>query len=109
MGIVPSGCVTFVSQLYTGGISLKEITKQSGILALLERGDNVMADRGFVINGLLEHLECTLNIPPFLNNQGQFSEDQVKETQEIANLRIHVERAISRIKMFKSYKIMISN
>ena len=95
--------------MYTGGISDKEITKQSGIFALLERGDNVMADRGFLINGLLEHLECTLNIPPFLNNQGQFSEDQVKETQEIANLRIHVERAISRIKMFKPYKIMISN
>ena len=41
------------------------------------------------------------NIPPFPNNQGQFSLDQVKETQEIANLRIHVERAISRIETFK--------
>ena len=36
-----------------------------------------------------------------INDQGQFSEDQVKETQEIANLRIHVERAISRIKKYK--------
>ena len=101
LGIAPSGSVTFVSQLYTGGISDKEITKHSGILTLLERGDNVMADRGFVINDLIEPLGCTLNIPPFVNNQGQFSEDQVKETQEIANLRIHVERAISRIKTFK--------
>ena len=99
--IAPSGSVTFVSQLYTGGISDKEITKQSGILTLLERGDNVMADRGFVLSDLLEPLGCTLNIRPFLNNQGQFSEDQVKETQEIANLRIQVERAISRIKTFK--------
>ena len=93
-GIVPSGCVTFVSQLYSGGISDKEIT-------LLERRDDVMADRGFVMNDQLEPLGGTLNIPPFLNNQGQFSEDQVKEPQEIANLRIHVERAISRIKTFK--------
>ena len=91
---MPSGCVTFVSQLYSGGISDKEIT-------LLERRDNVIADRGFVRNDQLEPLGCTLNIPPFLNNQGQFSEDQVKEHQEIANLRIHVERAISRIKTFK--------
>ena len=60
-----------------------------------------MADRGFVINDLLEPLGCTLNIPPFLNNQRQFSENPVKETQEMANLRIHVERAISRIKTFK--------
>ena len=101
LAIAPSGSVTFVSQLYTGGISDKEITKQSGILTLLERGDNVMADRGFVLNDLLEPLGCTLNIPPFLSNQGQFSEDPVKETQEIANLRIHVERAITRIKTFK--------
>ena len=28
-----------------------------------------MADRGFVINDFLEPLGCTLNIPPFLNNQ----------------------------------------
>ena len=60
-----------------------------------------MADRGFVINDLLEPLGCTLNIPPFLNDQGQFTEDQVKETQEIANVRILVEREISRIKTFK--------
>jgi len=100
VGIAPSGSVTFVSQLYTGGIS-DEITKQSKVLTLLERGDNVMADRGFVIEDLLQPLGCTLNIPPFLNNQGQFSEDQVKQTQEIAIARIHVERAISRIKLFK--------
>jgi len=50
LGIAPSGSVKFVSQLYTGGISDKEIIKQYGILILLERGDNVMADSGFVIN-----------------------------------------------------------
>lgn len=55
-------------------LSDKEITKQSGILTLLERRDNVMADRGFVINDLPEPLGGTHNIPPFLNtgNLGQF-------------------------------------
>ena len=53
MGIAPSSSVMFVSQLYTGGISDKEITKQSEILTLLDRGDNVMTDRGFEINDLL--------------------------------------------------------
>ena len=60
-----------------------------------------MADRDFAINDLLECLGCTRNIPPFLNNQGQFLEDKVKEIQEMANLRIHVERMKSRIKTFK--------
>jgi hypothetical protein len=62
-----------------------EANQQSGILTLLERGDNVMANRSFVINALLEPLGCTLNIPHFLNNQGQFSKDPVKETQKITN------------------------
>lgn len=62
LGIAPSGSVTFVSQLYTGGISDKKRAKQSGILSLLEREDNVVADRGFVINDLLEPLGCTPNI-----------------------------------------------
>ena len=53
------------------------------------------------MNGQLEPLGRTLNFPPFLDNQGQFLEDQVKGPQEIANLRIHVERAISRVKTFK--------
>ena len=64
-----------------------------------------MAARDFAINDLLECLGCTRNIPPFLNNQGQFLEDKVKEIQEMANLRIHVERMKSRIKTFKSYKM----
>ena len=49
----------------------------------------------------LEPQEFTLNIPPFLNNQGEFSEDQVTKTQEFENLKIHVVRAMSRIKTCK--------
>jgi len=35
VGISPSGAITFVSSLYSGSISDKELTRQSGILALL--------------------------------------------------------------------------
>ena len=38
VGITPSGSVSFVSVLYTGSISDKEIIKKSGILDLLEKG-----------------------------------------------------------------------
>ena len=49
IGISPHGPITFVSSLYTGAISDKEITICSGILDLVEAGDSVMADKGFDI------------------------------------------------------------
>ncbi|XP_056123115.1 uncharacterized protein LOC130101424 [Rhinichthys klamathensis goyatoka] len=52
VGVAPCGAMTFISQLYTGSISDKEITKKSGILDLLEPGDEVMADKGFTIDDL---------------------------------------------------------
>ena len=101
LGIAPSGAPVFISDLNTGSISDKDITKQSGILTLLEKGDDCMADNGFNIKDLLEPIEVTLNIPPFLSDKGQFNAEEVENTQSIANVRIHVERAISRIKMYK--------
>ena len=53
IGITPCGAICFVSTLYTGGISDKEITRCSGILDLLEAGESVMADKGFDIGNML--------------------------------------------------------
>jgi len=49
VGISPSGSITFVSSLYSGAISDKKLTRHSGILEMLEKGDSVMADRGLDI------------------------------------------------------------
>jgi len=59
LGIAPSGAPVFISDLYTGSISGKEVTKQSGILELLEKGDDCMADKGFNIKDLLEPIGMT--------------------------------------------------
>ncbi|XP_048105422.1 uncharacterized protein LOC125298638 isoform X2 [Alosa alosa] len=98
IGVCPSGEKTFVSSLYEGSISDKQITKQSGILSLLEEGDEVMADKGFLIGDLLSPINASLVVPPFLNQRRQFTREEVTTTQQIARLRIHVERAIGRIK-----------
>jgi hypothetical protein len=39
VGISPDGVITFVSSLFPGCISDKELTRRSGILDLLEPGD----------------------------------------------------------------------
>ena len=97
MGIAPDRAITFVSAIYTGSISDKEITRVSGILDLLKPGETVMADKGFDIGDMLRDKGISLNLPPFLHYSGQFSAQQIQETKQIAKLRIHVERAIQRI------------
>ena len=58
-----------------------------------------MADRGFEIGDDLQ-LGVVLNIPPFLGEQKQFSEQDEIKTRRIAIRRIHVELAIQRLKSF---------
>ena len=100
MGITPDGTVYYVSSLYGGTASDKFIVQDSGVLDLLEPGDNMMADRGFEIEVNLNRRGATLNIPPFRNQHFQLSCEQVEATRRIAEVRIHVERAIQRIKTF---------
>lgn len=100
IGIAPSGAVTFVSNLYPGSVSDKHITKVSGIMDLLEEGDEVMADKGFPIEDLLSEKRCKLVIPHFLSKKRQFSRNETSQNENIANLRVHVERAIRRCKEY---------
>ena len=88
LGIAPSGAPVFISDLYTGSISDKEVTKQSGILELymLEKGDDCMADKGFNIKDLLEPIGMTLNIPPFLSDKAQFNEEEAEHIQSVASV-----------------------
>ena len=87
IGISPGGAVTFVSQLYTGSISDREIVIRSGFLKLpFQNNDSVMADKGFTIDDVLP-IGVSLNIPPFLG--------------------IHVERAINKIKNFHIWDSVI--
>ena len=70
--------VSFVSDLWTGAVSDKQIVIRSGILEVCEKGDAVMADKGFFISDLTTPLEIELIIPP----QGRPSKTSyLRETQ----------------------------
>ena len=57
-----------------------------------------MADQGYTIEDVLTPLGVQLNIPPFLGGRQQLAASEVVDTQQIASIRIHVERAIRRVK-----------
>ena len=100
IGISPGGTITFVSKLFPGSISDKQLTYNSGILDLLEPGDSLMADKGFDSEEYIIPLGVRLNIPPFLRGKTQFDHSELIQTRRVASLRIHVERDMERIKNF---------
>jgi hypothetical protein len=110
LAIDPRGSIIFISKLFSGSISDKQVVKESGFLYLLEqlvdsgklkRGDAIMADKGFDTNAELESLGIKMNIPPKASSGMQMAQGDVEMTKIIASHRVHVERAIARVKAFK--------
>ena len=106
VGISPSGAITFLSQLYSGSISDREIVERSEILDLpFDDGDGVMANKGFSIDDLLP-LGVLLNIPPFLGHYDQIPPEDVVKDGAYYCYCAHVLR-ISRYSDFLS--VMLTN
>ena len=101
VGVTPNAQVSFISDLWGGRVSDKQITRGSGVLNLLEPGDNVMVDRGFDISDIVSN-GVIVNMPPFLAGRDQMTGVETQETMSIASLRTHVKRAIGRIKTYCS-------
>jgi hypothetical protein len=91
--------INFVSNLYSGSISNKEIVRQSGFLEELQPGDVVMSDKGFNIQDLLALREAKLLAPPIMR-KGAASSKASTATRRIARVRIYVERIIRKLKCF---------
>lgn len=93
--------VVFISEANGGKCSDRFITQNSGFLHHLRAGDEVMRIRGFTIRDLLEERNVRLVLPAFTRKKWQLTNEQVTRTRRIANVRIHVERAIRRLKVYK--------
>ena len=98
----PNGAISFVSPVFVGSISDVELTRESGYLMTLKDkpGISIMADRGFTIKDMLKDIGIELNIPPFMEGRTQLPTSEIQEGRRIASVRIHVERAIGRLKNF---------
>lgn len=63
-----------------------------------------MADRGFMLTTAMKEKNVKLNVPAFSRGKPQFSEAEATLSRGIPRLRIHVERAINRIKLYRILK-----
>ena len=100
VAITPNGAISYVSSCYGGRASDVFIVRNSGFLNMIEPYDEIMADRGFKIReDLMMHM-ATLCIPPSCASSMQLLPCDVRETSNIANVRIYVEQAIGRLKVF---------
>jgi len=98
IAIAPNGMISFVSRGWGGRTSDKHIVKESGFLNLVDPGDVILANHGFTIQAELLMLGAKLEVPPASSGWEQQTAEDVAKTKKIANARIHVERAIGRMK-----------
>ena len=102
VGISPSGANLYISDMWGGRASDNKITLECGLLDQLKPGQDVMADRGFTVEAELQEKGIRLHILSFLgSDRAQLTSREVTKTRRIVEARIHVERAIERIKEFR--------
>ena len=104
VAVAPSGYFMFVSKAFGGRASDKFTIFSSGFMDLLKPGMEVMADRGYTCHSELKAKGVKLNTPAFMRGLTQLPPTDVVRTRRIASVRIHVERAIARLKNFRILK-----
>lgn len=101
VGITTAGKVVFVSRCYPGRMSDRMAVEVSGVMDALWDGAQVMADKGFLIEEMLAEHGLKLVVPPVLHKDQTFTAEELRTTKNVAAVRIHVERAIRRAKIYK--------
>ncbi|KZS02881.1 Uncharacterized protein APZ42_034532 [Daphnia magna] len=70
---------------------------------LLKPGDEVFADRGFLIKKHIEESGAKLTTTAFFGKRSRLTRRETSFSRKVSNLRIHVERVIGRLR--ETYKI----
>ena len=90
IGITPYGSISFLSKCWGGRVSGKQLTKASGLLDMVQPGDLILADRGFLVDEEVALRGATLIIPPFMRGR-KLQKYEVDKTRQMSRCRIHME------------------
>ena len=70
------------------------------LISLLQAGDLILADKGFLLYDILPQ-GVLLNLPAFLRGKKQLTKEEAVFSHKLSRSRIHVERAIERLRNFR--------
>lgn len=99
IGVAPCGSITFVSKLFPGFLSNEELMRVSGILDLLQPGDQLVADKDFDIERLLKDFGVELLRCPS-KRKLHFESMDVK-ARLVPRLLALAKRAVKQIKEYQ--------
>jgi hypothetical protein len=104
--VSPTGFCNYISRACVGSISDDNITRNDFFskkgTGFFEPGDKIMADKGYVLRAECAALLMELIMPPRKRrNVWYFSLAHLALTKLIANKRIHVERLMRRLKLWR--------
>ena len=101
VGVGPNSAINFLSDVYEGKASDKQITIESGLLDILPKYSTLMCDKGFNISHECAQKSIYLQVPPGRKGASQMLPHEVIQTNRIAADRILVEQVIRQMKCFR--------
>ena len=104
VGATPGGLISYISPAYGGSTSDRQICERSILTRMCDRGDSIMADKGFNVQDLFAPYDVTVNIPTFFSKKNRMTNKTVLNDRAISSKRVHIERLIGLAKTFKILK-----
>lgn len=105
IGVTPDGMMSYISDALNGGLSDYGCVVESRFPSILtERRMDILADKGFTSCGLLLiDKGAFLYTPERLGKDRQFGWVELTLSRMLAKIRIHVERAVRKVKEWKFF------
>lgn len=103
IGATPGGLVSFISPVYGGSTSDRQIVERCNLTSICDPGDSIMADKGFNVQDLFAPMDVAINMPAFFKKKNRLSGKVVLRDRKLSSKRVHIERIIG---LGKTYKIL---
>lgn len=101
IGCTPGGLISYVSPVYGGSTSDRQIVERSDLPKKCNSGDVLMADKAFTVQDICAPHNVTVATPTFVKGKGYLPHETIMKDRLLSKHRIHIERIIGLLKTYK--------